>query len=387
MRPPAEGQREASDGAIMNRAVFFDRDGTLIEDVGYLSDPAQVRLLPGAAEAVRRLNRAGFLVVVVSNQSGVARGLYGIDAVERTNQRLQQLLQQEGAHIDAFYFCPHLPTGTVPAYAKECDCRKPKPGLLYRAAQDLDIDLTESYMVGDAVRDIQAGRAAHCHTIFLGDLSLADAGTRGQVEVFAEATAYTLEEAVRHILTTSGLTADEEEAAARPAGEVPAAPRQAEPGPGAPPRREAPAPEVPPSEPQEPSEAAGPPPGERTCSRCGRAITEEEVRRGLAIDREDLRLCPVCVVELQRKRSAAPEQVPADLGAVLDELRTISRALTFETFSVMNVLGGVVQVGVLGCLFKAYQLGVEPGSGAVTMLLWAIALQLVALTCFILGRR
>ena len=354
----------------MNRAVFFDRDGTLIEDVGYLSEPEQVRLRPGAAEAVRRLTEAGFLVVVVSNQSGVARGLYGVEAVERTNRRLEQLMEEQGARIDAFYFCPHLTTGTVPAYAKDCECRKPKPGLLYQAAQDLDIDLTESYLVGDAVRDIQAGRAAHCHTVFLGDLSLTDAGTRGQVEVFAEATAASLDEAVRRILATGPA------AAAERAETQPVAHEEAEP-----------TPQPPPAEVGEPSGAVVPAPEQRTCSRCGRAVTEEEVHRGLVVDRPGGRLCPDCVAELRLKRIRPPEQAFDNLEAILEELQTITRTLTFETFSVMNVLGGIVQVGALGFLFKAYQLGVGPGSGAVTMLLWATALQLLALTCFTLGRR
>lgn len=349
----------------MKRAVFFDRDGTLIDEARYLRRPEQVRLKPGAAQAVRRLKEAGFLVVVVSNQSGVARGLVTTEDVDRANQRLQELLGEQDAHIDAFYYCPHLPTGTVPAYAKQCECRKPKPGLLFEAAQDLDIDVTESFVVGDAVRDVEAGRSAGCHTVFVGDRSLMDAGARGQVEVFAETTAATLADAADYILRSADLEAEP-------------APTDVGQGEGV---------QTEPTSAEKPTVSTAARPGERTCSRCGRSITEEDVRGGLAVERRGRQLCPVCVDELRLKRGVPPERTAADSQTIVEELRAINRALTFETFSVMNVLGGVIQVGALGCLFKAYQLGPQPGSGAVAMLLWAIALQLIALTCFTLGRR
>jgi len=352
----------------MKRAVFFDRDGTLIEDVGYLTAPDQVRVRPGAAQAVRRLNEAGFLVVVVSNQSGVARGLMSAEDVERANDRLRELLGEQGARIDASYYCPHLPTGTVPAYAKGCECRKPKPGLLYQAARDLGIDLTDSFLVGDAARDVEAGRAARCQTIFLGDLDLLDAGARGQLEAFADFTATSLTEAANHILSLVSAELLEPEGPQGPPGDdTPQHVTQSE--------------ETTPMGPEQQTPAA-----ERTCSRCGRAITEEELQEGAALARRGRHLCPACVGELQLRRGASPEDTGVDSQSILEELRNITRALTFESFSVMNVLGGVVQVATLGCLFKAYQLG-GGRADSVWMLLWAIALQLLALTCFTLGRR
>lgn len=347
----------------MKRAVFFDRDGTLIDEARYLRRPEQVRLKPGAAQAVRRLKEAGFLVVVVSNQSGVARGLVTTEDVDRANQRLQELLGEQDAHIDAFYYCPHLPTGTVPGYAKQCECRKPKPGLLFEAAQDLDIDVTESFVVGDAVRDVEAGRSAGCHTVFVGDRSLMDAGARGQVEVFAETTAATLADAADYILRSADLEAEPAPTDVGQGRGVQTEPTSAE------------KPIVP--------TAAGP--GERTCSRCGRSITEEDVRGGLAVERRGRQLCPVCVDELRLKRGVPPEKADSDSQAIVDELRAINRGLTFETFSVMNVLGGVIQVGALGFLFRAYKVGGDLGT--THMLLCAIALQLIALSCFTLGRR
>jgi D-glycero-D-manno-heptose 1,7-bisphosphate phosphatase len=132
-------------------AVFLDRDGTLIEDRHYLRDPDQVHLLPGAADAVRRLNAAGIPAVVVTNQSGIARGLLTEDQYAATARRLDELLAVTGARLDGHYHCPHLPDVTGP-----CDCRKPGPLLYERAARDLDLDLAASWWVGDRERDLDA---------------------------------------------------------------------------------------------------------------------------------------------------------------------------------------------------------------------------------------
>ena len=138
-------------------AAFLDRDGTIIADPGYLSDPAGVVLLPGAAAALVRLRAAGFLTVVVSNQSGIGRGYYGRDAVRAVNQRMEALLQaeHEDARLDAIYYCPHGPS-------EGCRCRKPLPGLFLQAAAELAIDLPASVCFGDNERDLLAGTAAGC---------------------------------------------------------------------------------------------------------------------------------------------------------------------------------------------------------------------------------
>lgn len=153
----------------MARAVFLDRDDTLIAcnavtPDGDLGDPALVRLLPGVLEGCCELKRAGYRLVVVSNQGGVARGRFGVDAVERVNARVNETL--EGL-VDAFRFCPFHPAGVVPAYTREHPWRKPQPGMLLDAAAALAIDLGASWMVGDALRDVQAGAAAGCRTILI----------------------------------------------------------------------------------------------------------------------------------------------------------------------------------------------------------------------------
>jgi D-glycero-D-manno-heptose 1,7-bisphosphate phosphatase len=136
-------------GAPRRRAVFLDRDGTIIEDVAYLRDKEQVRLLPGAADAIKRLNGSGFLAIVVTNQSGIARGLISRNDYQLAERRVDELLAQDGARLDAHYFCPHLPELTGP-----CDCRKPRALLFHQAAEQFHIDLGRSWWVGDRMRDV-----------------------------------------------------------------------------------------------------------------------------------------------------------------------------------------------------------------------------------------
>jgi len=160
------------------RAVFLDRDGTIIADVGYLTDVEQIRILPGVPQALAALKRAGFLLVVVTNQSAVARGWLTEERLAEVHEALQQqLVEAGGPPLDAFYHCPHLPEGTVAEYARECDCRKPAPGLLIRAAAQQGVDLQRSCMVGDSERDVEAGRRAGCFTVLVGggDCPAADA--------------------------------------------------------------------------------------------------------------------------------------------------------------------------------------------------------------------
>jgi D-glycero-D-manno-heptose 1,7-bisphosphate phosphatase len=148
-------------------AVFLDRDGTIIREAEYLSDPAGVELLPGALAGIRALRQAGFAAVATSNQSGVARGFFNEEAVQRVNQRLQDLLAEGSAALDGIYYCPHYPGGQVAAYAKICECRKPAPGMLTSAARDLDLDLNSSWVVGDKASDIELGVRAGLRSILV----------------------------------------------------------------------------------------------------------------------------------------------------------------------------------------------------------------------------
>ncbi|MCU0353585.1 MAG: HAD family hydrolase [Cytophagales bacterium] len=148
-------------------AVFLDKDGTLIEHVPANVDATRICLAEGAGEALRRLAARGFRLVVVSNQAEVAHGLLTEDALVVAERRLRQLLRREGVELDGFYYCPYHPEGTVPAYTRHSDCRKPEPGMLLQAARDLNIDLSRSWMIGDALDDVEAGNRAGCRTVLL----------------------------------------------------------------------------------------------------------------------------------------------------------------------------------------------------------------------------
>ena len=136
-------------------AVFLDRDGTIIRDTGYLSDPVAMEILPGAAEAVRALNEAHIPAIIITNQSGIARGYFDEAALEAVHARLITLLEGHGARIDRIYHCPHHPDGIRDAYRIACSCRKPEPGMLIRAAEDFGLDLACCYLVGDKPIDIE----------------------------------------------------------------------------------------------------------------------------------------------------------------------------------------------------------------------------------------
>ena len=184
-------------------AVFFDRDNTLIVSDGYLGDAAKVVLIDGAADAIARLRQAGYAIVVVSNQSGIARGLFDEPAARAVNARLCELLLQENpeAKIDQQEYCPHHPQAPLAAYRVDCDCRKPRPGMLLKAAQELHLDLGNSYLVGDAPRDMEAGKAAGCRTVLFVDPALpASMATLEKQTVKADFEVKSLREAAEVIL-------------------------------------------------------------------------------------------------------------------------------------------------------------------------------------------
>ena len=152
---------------MANKAIFLDRDNTLIEDPGYISNPDQVKLLSGASKALAELRKMGYMLIVVTNQSAVARGIVTENVLEEIHERMTSLLTHEGAYLDKIYYCPYHPDGIVPKYRKESNLRKPQPGMILRAADELDIDLHNSWMVGNSPRDITAGLSAGCKTILI----------------------------------------------------------------------------------------------------------------------------------------------------------------------------------------------------------------------------
>lgn len=153
---PAVGTRLSARGSP---AAFLDRDGTIIEDLGYLGDPAGIRFIPGAVGALRALQHAGFRLVLVTNQAGVARGLISEADVRRVNGRLTALLAEAGIPLDGIYYCPHHPEYGPPEYRRDCDCRKPRPGMIWQAVRDLGLDPARSVVIGDHVSDARLAQA------------------------------------------------------------------------------------------------------------------------------------------------------------------------------------------------------------------------------------
>lgn len=165
------GKVEAKNLTNKQRAIFLDRDGTINEYVGFLRNIDEFRLLDGAAEAIKKINESGYLAIVVTNQPVVARGEVTCEELEEIHNKMETLLGEKGAYLDAIYYCPHHPDkgfeGEVPELKFACECRKPKPGMLLKAAEDFNIDLSQSWMVGDSESDVKAGEAAGCHCVFI----------------------------------------------------------------------------------------------------------------------------------------------------------------------------------------------------------------------------
>ena len=184
-----------------NGAVFVDRDGTLIEEIGYLDRPERVRLFPWSIDAIRALNRAGLRVVMTSNQSGVARGFFTTAVVDDVHRHLAGLLGAGGAVIDAYYYCPHHPDGKVPEFARVCECRKPAPGLVERAARELGVDPRRSFSVGDRWLDVALARAVGARGVLVRTGYGAAEELRPPAGLTADAIVNNLVEAVSWILT------------------------------------------------------------------------------------------------------------------------------------------------------------------------------------------
>lgn len=168
----SEGVVKAKNLKSKQKAVFIDRDGTINKYVGFLRNIDDFELLSGAAEAIATINSSGYLAIVVTNQPVIARGEVTYDQLKEIHNKMEMLLGMEGAYLDAIRFCPHHPQkgyeGEITELKTECECRKPKPGMLLEAAKDFNIDLSQSWMIGDGENDIKAGKAAGCKTALIG---------------------------------------------------------------------------------------------------------------------------------------------------------------------------------------------------------------------------
>lgn len=167
----AAGRVKAKNLMNKQKAIFLDRDGTINKYVGFLRDINEFELLPGVADAIRRINNSGYLTIVITNQPVIARGEVTLEELAGIHRRMETLLGAEGAYLDGIYYCPHHPkrgfVGECIEYKIECECRKPKPGMLLQASRDFNIDLSQSWMVGDGKHDVGAGKAAGCRTAYI----------------------------------------------------------------------------------------------------------------------------------------------------------------------------------------------------------------------------
>ncbi len=171
-----EGRVKAKNLHNKQKAIFLDRDGVINKYVGFLRDITEFELVDGVTDAIKKINQSGYLAIVVTNQPVIARGEVSYGELEAIHNKMETLLGADGAYLDAIYYCPHHPhkgyEGEVPELKIDCECRKPKPGMLLQAAEDFNIDLAESYMIGDSESDIEAGKAAGCKTVGIGETAL-----------------------------------------------------------------------------------------------------------------------------------------------------------------------------------------------------------------------
>ncbi len=326
---------------MSNKAIFLDRDDTLIEDPGYINEPDQVKLLEGVPEALKELKRLGFKLVVVTNQSAVARGIVTEKVLADIHERLKELLAEKHAFLDEIYYCPYHPDGVVTKYRKESNYRKPNPGMLLEAADDMNIDLNESWCVGNKLSDVEAGVRAGCKTVLLdGPSHQKEAGPPvSSPKVTPDYKAVNMKEAVNIIKKQLRVPAD---AVTEPVETEPVRTDSAE--------RDEPVSEV-----VEPEQEV---PQQETTPESQEPKTE-------------------------RRESAA--SIDKLLGDILIQLKNMQRTEMFHEFSVMRLLAGVVQVLVLFCLLVTVWFLMSPTrqDNLVFMALgFAIVLQIMALTFY-----
>ncbi|UCE48885.1 MAG: HAD-IIIA family hydrolase [Phycisphaerales bacterium] len=333
---------------MSNKAIFLDRDDTLIEDPGYINDPDQVKLLDGVPEALNELKKLDYKLVVVTNQSAVARGIVTEKVLADIHERLKELLAEKNAFLDDIYYCPYHPDGVVTKYRKESNYRKPNPGMLLEAADDMNIDLNESWCIGNKSSDIEAGRRAGCKTVLIdGPSHHRDAGSpMPPAKVTPDYKAVNMKEAVNIIKKHLRAPADDATES-----------RQTEPV------RTKPA------------------------EQKGERISEVVEPAPKAEPQEPAPKVKEWTPERQNPTASTDEL----LGDILVQLKNMQRTQMFHEFSVMRLLAGIVQVLVLFCLLITVWFLMSPTrqNDLVFMALgFAIVLQLMALTFYTMhGRR
>ena len=317
---------------MANKAIFLDRDDTLIEDLGYINHPDQVKLLDGAPEALAELKALGYKLVVVSNQSAVARGIVSEQVLGKIHDRLKQLLAEKGGFLDRIYFCPYHPDGVIAKYRKESNWRKPNPGMLLAAADEMTLDLSQSWIIGNSDPDIQAGLRAGCKTILIDHPSHYK---RLDIEKSSpDYRAVNIKEAVniikKHLRSSSERIS-----------QTSSVPKQ-----------------------QPPQELQ----------------TAENPSQPL----------PLEPAPLPSDRNISPDRTEQLLTSILQQLRTMQRTEMFGEFSGIRLLAGIVQVIALFCLLISVWFLLSPDKQDNSVLIalgFTIVLQLMSLTLYLIQRQ
>lgn len=366
---------------MSHRAVFLDRDGTLIEHYDYITEVSQVKLLPRTAEPLRRLKDRGYRLVMVTNQSGVARGMLTEKKLLEIHDYLKSLLAEQGVYLDQIYYCPYHPEGVVEKYRRDSELRKPQPGMMKLAARDLDIDLARSWLIGDDDRDILAGQAAGCRTILLEQRGSALV-RRGEAQAtyravnFQEAANLIIRYGDQATSSASGLSI-----ALKPAEEI---------APG-------PAPVVgermeefltPPQDPPAPKS-----------DKAKRKLPERVPPQEHAPLETILNVTLESVADVDTVLSEPPEktrsrqEMPGTkvlLAQILREVKSMNRQQRFTDFSVAKLMAGLLQMIVILCLILAYMFGsgMEPRPDRMqTCLFLSLIFQTMALTLLTIHRQ
>jgi D-glycero-D-manno-heptose 1,7-bisphosphate phosphatase len=350
-------------------AVFFDRDNTLIVSDGYLGDPEGVILIDGAADAVARARQLGYATVVFTNQSGVARGMFTEEKVHAVNARLDEMLQDQNTHavIDRHEYCPFHPEGSIEAYRKDSDLRKPKPGMILQAAERLALDLSRSWVIGDAPRDIEAGHAAGCRTILFTDSKLVRspaAMARSPVEPDYVADSLHAALAIIEMQTRS---------------EIPA---------------------ILDSTPETPTAAAVAPIANTPTDAAPLAAAEAAIAESPEVTTEEpmiLAASPAAPIATSPSLGAPVNSVsagPNDAAALMERIESVAKQILGEVrrgheqqhldFSISKLMAGIVQVIALAALFVGWMRG---SPDIVVVLLLALFLQTLTIALLIMGRQ
>ena len=375
---------------MSDKAIFLDRDDTLIEDPGYINSPEQVKLLDGVPEALIELKALGYKLVVVTNQSAVARGIVTEKVLGEIHNRLEQMLAEKGALLDRIYYCPYHPDGVVQKYRKESDCRKPNPGMLLRAAEEMDIGLGQSWCIGNSLRDVEAGFKAGCKTILIDLPSHQQQVELGQLR--PDYKAVNIKEAVNIIKKYHRSSPVDIEAQTRSAPTA-----QSEPVSQA--AEQIPEALEPVSEVSEGIAAVVESASQTTeqTPEAAEPVPQIEEPQPQLKPEETQSQSPELEVAGNRTEpstnftnSFEVEKISAGLNSILKQLKSTQRTDMFGEFSIMRLIAGIIQIIVLFCLLISIWFLISPSrqeSSVFIILGFAMVLQLMSLTFYIMHGR